>query len=224
MKRLPPQLRSVSPVELAERIAAERRGVPFLLFLDGDGRQRIVELTHGTLSIGRDESSDVPLAWDTEVSRAHAVLERIGAAWTIVDDGLSRNGSSVNGKRVYGRRRLDDGDAILVGRTLLVFVASPETAQTTATSRFGSAPELSPAQRRVLNALCAPLLEDQFAAPPSNREIATELFLGVETVKSHLHALFELFGIGDMPQNRKRAELVRLAFERGAVLEPSRSR
>ena len=46
----------------------------------------------------------------------------------------------------------------------------------------------------------------------------------METVKSHLHALFELFGIGDMPQNRKRAELVRLAFERGAVLEPSRSR
>ena len=125
---------------------------------------------------------------------------------------------------MYGRRRLDDGDSILVGRTQLVFVAGPGKAQTTVTSRFGSAPELSPAQRRVLNSLCAPLAEDQFAAPPSNREIAAELFLGVETVKSHLHVLFELFGIGDMPQNRKRAELVRQAFERGAVLEPSRSR
>jgi pSer/pThr/pTyr-binding forkhead associated (FHA) protein len=224
VKRLPPQLRSVSPTELAERLAAERRGAPFVLYLDGDGRQRIVELDHGALSIGRDEASDIPLAWDTEVSRAHAVLERIGAAWTLVDDGLSRNGSNVNGRRVYGRRRLDDGDAIQVGRTLLVFVASSGNAQTTATTRFGTAPELSPAQRRVLNALCAPLLEDQFAAPPSNREIAAELFLGIETVKSHLHALFELFDIGDMPQNRKRAELVRQAFERGAVLEPSRSR
>ena len=76
----------------------------------------------------------------------------------------------------------------------------------------------------MLHALCAPVVEDRFAAPPSNREIAAELYLGVETVKSHLHALFELFGIGDMPQNRKRAELVRLAFERGAVLEPSRGR
>lgn len=226
MKRLPPHLRSVSPAELAERLAAERRGAPFLLYLDGDRRQHIVELgpARGALSIGRDGESDIPLEWDTEVSRAHAMLERIAGAWTLVDDGLSRNGSSVNGKRVYGRRRLDDGDSIEVGRTQLVYVAGPEKAQTTATSHRGSPPELTPAQRRVLHALCAPLLDDQFAAPPSNREIATELFLGVETVKSHLHALFELFGVGDMPQNRKRAELVRVAFERGAVLEPSRSR
>jgi pSer/pThr/pTyr-binding forkhead associated (FHA) protein len=224
VQRLPPQLRLVSPVELAERLAAERRGSPFLLYLNGDGRQRIVELGQGALSIGRDEASDIPLAWDTEVSRAHAVLERIGGAWTLVDDGLSRNGSSVNGRRVYGRRRLDDGDAIQVGRTQIVFVAGPEKAQTTATSRFSSPPELSPAQRRVLHALCAPLVEDRFAAPPSNREIAAELYLSVETVKSHLHALFELFAVGDMPQNRKRAELVRVAFERGAVLEPSRTR
>jgi hypothetical protein len=39
----------------------------------------------------------------------------------------------------------------------------------------------------------------------------------VETVKSHMHALFDLFEVPDMPQNRKRAELVRLAFERGAI-------
>jgi pSer/pThr/pTyr-binding forkhead associated (FHA) protein len=224
VKRLPPHLRSVSPTELADRIAAERRGAPFLLYLDGDARQRIVDLglPRTSLSIGRDGASDVPLEWDTEVSRAHAMLERIGGAWTIVDDGLSRNGSSVNGRRIYGRRRLDDGDSIEVGRTQLVFVAGPAKARTTATSRRGSPPELSPAQRRVLHALCAPLLEDQFAAPPSNREIAAELFLSVETVKSHLHALFALFEVADMPQNRKRAELVRLAYERGAVLEPSR--
>ena len=112
MKRLPPLLRSVSPAELAERLAAERRGAPFLLYLDGDARQHIVDLgpARGALSIGRDGASDIPLEWDTEVSRAHAVLERIGGAWTLVDDGLSRNGSSVNGRRVYGRRRLDDGD------------------------------------------------------------------------------------------------------------------
>jgi pSer/pThr/pTyr-binding forkhead associated (FHA) protein len=226
VKRLPPHLRSVTPGELAERLTAERRGATFLLYLDGDTRQHIVDLgpARGSLSIGRDGASDIPLEWDTEVSRAHAILERIGGAWTIVDDGLSRNGSSVNGRRVNGRRRLEDGDSIQVGRTQLVFVAGPQKAQTTATSRFGSPPELSPAQRRVLHALCAPLLEDQFAAPPSNREIADALFLSVETVKSHLHALFELFGIEDMPQNRKRAALVSVAFERGAVSELSRSR
>jgi DNA-binding NarL/FixJ family response regulator len=92
------------------------------------------------------------------------------------------------------------------------------TNSSSAISRFdgGAPPELSPAQRRVLTALCRPLAESPFAAPPSNREIADELFVSVDTVKSHLHALFELFGVGDVPQNRKRAELVRLAFERGA--------
>ena len=39
----------------------------------------------------------------------------------------------------------------------------------------------------------------------------------LELVKSHMHALFELFDVPQMPQNRKRAELVRRAFERGAV-------
>ena len=33
-KALPPALRFVSPRELAERLEAERRGTPFLLYLD----------------------------------------------------------------------------------------------------------------------------------------------------------------------------------------------
>ena len=69
----------------------------------------------------------------------------------------------------------------------------------------------------MLVALCRPLLADQFAGPASNREIAEALYVSVETVKSHLHVLFERFGIGDVPQNRKRAELARRAIERGAV-------
>ena len=125
MARLPPILRHVSPTELQERIAAERSGSPFLVYLDGERRQRLVALTATTLSIGREEESDVPLPWDDEVSRVHAVLDRIGATWTIYDDGLSRNGSYVNGRRLRGRRRLEDGDAITVGDTLLVFVAAP---------------------------------------------------------------------------------------------------
>jgi pSer/pThr/pTyr-binding forkhead associated (FHA) protein len=212
-------LRHVSPAEVAERLAAERRGTPFVIHLDDAGRQRIVELGPGAdaLSIGRDAASDIPLEWDTEVSRAHAMLERVGTSWTIVDDGLSRNGSFVNGRRVHGRRRLDDGDTLTLGGTLLVFVAPRGDARTTTTARRGAPPELSAAQRRVLNALCRPTLEGPFAAPASNREIAAELFLSVETVKSHLQALFERFEVPEMPQNRKRAELVRRAFERGAV-------
>ena len=219
MKALPAALRSVSAVELAERLATERRGVPFIVYLDGDRRQRIVELGPrvSTLSIGREARSDISLPWDTEVSRAHAVLERVGDSWTLLDDGLSRNGSYVNGQRVHGRRRLASGDTVTIGGTSLVLVAADAAVPTTTTTRYGATPELTPAQRRVLAALCAPALDRRFAAPASNAEIAAALFVTVDTVKSHLHTMFELFGIDGMPQNRKRAELVRLALERGVV-------
>jgi pSer/pThr/pTyr-binding forkhead associated (FHA) protein len=219
VKPLPPTLRRVSPSELAERIAAERRGSPFLLYVDDAGRQRIADLGPETdaLSIGREPTSHVHLDWDSEVSRVHAILERVGDAWTLVDDGLSRNGSYVNGRRVRGRRRLDDGDSITVGKTLLVYVATEGAVRTTTTATSGTPPELTSAQRRVLYALCRPTLEGPFQTPASNREIAAELFLSVETVKSHMQALFPLFDIHDMPQNRKRAELVKRAFERGAI-------
>jgi pSer/pThr/pTyr-binding forkhead associated (FHA) protein len=214
---LPPPLRSVTPAELAERLAAERRGVPLLVYLDGDGRQRILELDDGvrTVCIGRDPQAEVPLTWDTEVSRAHAIVERVAGSWTVVDDGLSRNGTFLAGERLHGRRRLRDGDAISVGHTTLVFVAAAAEAGTTQTTRYGGPPPLSPAQRRVLEALCAPVRDDRFAAPASNREIADCLVLSVETVKSHLQALFEHFGVHDLPPTRKRNELVRRAFERG---------
>jgi DNA-binding CsgD family transcriptional regulator len=216
---LPPILRSVSPVELAARLAAERRGAPFVLYVDGDRRQQIVELGElvSAVSIGRGPATGIALEWDAEVSRAHAMLERVGAAWTLVDDGISRNGTYVNGERVRGRRRLGDGDAIRVGETLLVFVGRETVARTTATTSRGAPPSLSPAQRRVLNALCAPAIDDPRAGPAANRDIAATLFLSVETVKSHLHALYELFEVGDLPPSRKRAELVRRAFELGLV-------
>src|SRR6185436_16112630 len=152
-------LRTVSPSELAERVHFERRGVPFVVYLDGDGHQRLIDLGSraDALSVGRAETNDVPLPWDSEVSRVHAMLEPVGAEWTLVDDGLSRNGSFVNGERVRGRRRLVDGDMIALGRTLIVFAAAaaPDS-EPTATARDSSPPDLSPAQRRVLAALCRP--------------------------------------------------------------------
>jgi hypothetical protein len=218
---LPPALRAVSPRELALRLDAERRGIPFLVHLDGDGRQRLVELGEvPSMTIGRSPSSDVPLGWDHEVSRLHAVLNHEGGEWTIADDGLSRNGSFVNGRRLRGRHRLRDGDAIKVGCTLLVYLCGDGGAQggtTTAATTLAEPPVLSDAQRRVLVSLCGPLDEAPFAGPRSNREIAEDLFLSVETVKTHLRTLFDLFGIGALPQNRKRAELVRRAYESGVL-------
>ncbi len=54
-------------------------------------------------------------------------------------------------------------------------------------------------------------------APASNREIAEELYLSVDGVKTHVRALFTKLGVGDLPQYHKRAELARRALERGLV-------
>lgn len=218
MVELPPGLRAVTPRELAQRLAAERRGEAFLLYLDGEGRQRIFELAGARAAIGRRPSSDVALTWDGEVSRLHAMLEHVGDEWTVADEGLSRNGSYLNGRRLHGRRRLADGDAITIGHTLLIFRAAvPAGVRTTAVTKEGSPPQLSDAQLRVLTAMCDQSAGGGIPIVRSNREIADMLFLSVETVKSHLRAMFEEFGIGDLPQNRKRAELARRAIAMGVV-------
>jgi pSer/pThr/pTyr-binding forkhead associated (FHA) protein len=220
---LPSAMRAVTPRELAQRLAAERRGEAFLLHLDGDGRQQISPLGAGVerVSIGRRPTSDLALTWDGEVSRLHAVLEWVGGEWTVLDEGLSRNGSYVNGQRLRGRRRLCDGDAITIGRTLLIFrAAARPDGPTTALSSDGRPPRLSDAQLRVLTSLCGATADGGFGAVRSNREIADELFLSIETVKSHLRVMFELFGVTDLPQNRKRSELARRAIEMGIVRAP----
>jgi hypothetical protein len=211
-------LHQSSPAELRDRLAAERLGAPFLVLRDADGHQRIVPLdeARAPVTVGRQASSDVALEWDDQVSRTHADLERIGDVWTVVDDGRSRNGSFVNGERVHGRRPLRNGDVLAVGRTMLTFVAPLAAGEhSTTTGTNGAAPALSAAQRRVLVALCRPFATSRFATPPSNRQLAAELHVSVETVKFHLHALFEAFGLGDLPQRQKRARLAERALQTG---------
>src|SRR3954451_8859279 len=113
-----------SAQELKDRLAAERTGLAFLVYRSGEGEQAIVLLgaEPGHLLVGRGPDAALRLVWDAEVSRAHAILERVGDAWTIVDDGLSRNGTFVNGERVHGRRRLEHGDDLRLGETHLIFL------------------------------------------------------------------------------------------------------
>ena len=114
---------------------------------------------------------------------------------------------------------VNSGESVRVGRTEFAFCdpVPVGTGPTLVPGELSATPRFSEQQQRVLRALCRPLLGDRFAVPASNRDIADALCVSVDTVKSHLHLLFDRFGIGDVPQNRKRAELARQAIERGAV-------
>jgi hypothetical protein len=207
---------------LKARLEADRHGHPYVLYRPSADEQRILELEPGTdrATIGRQPACDIALPEDPSVSRVHAVLERIGEEWTLVDDGSSRNGSFVNGQRVHGRQLLRDGDTVLVGDTQLVFRAHRDHAVAETLPATAAPPAISSAQRRVLIALCRPLAGAGFATLPSNGEIAEELFLSSETVKSHMHALFHAFELDEVPPQQKRARLAAAALERGVVTLP----
>jgi DNA-binding CsgD family transcriptional regulator len=206
--------------ELAARLAAERAGVPFLLLRDPEDVLHIRSLEPGPprLTLGRDAANDIALNWDAEVSRAHAELEQVAGQWAISDDGLSRNGTFVNGHPVHGRRRLHDGDCVRVGRTLLTFCApvGPVAGATLPAAHAPALDDLTPTQRRVLAALCRPLVAaGGVVAPASNQEIADAVHLSVEGVKGQLRTLSARFGVADLPQNRKRLELAERAWRAG---------
>ena len=192
----------------------------FLVLRDPSGEQREVALDEDAerIVIGRRSACELPLSWDERVSRVHAVLERLGGDWCIRDDGLSRNGTFLNGERVQASRALADGDVIAIGHTHLTFRAAATSLLMTRAGSGSAAISVTPAQRRVLVALCRPLLQNPpSAAPASNREIADELVVSVETVKSHLGALFERFGLQEPSRNR--AELARGTIRLGLVSE-----
>jgi hypothetical protein len=210
--------------ELKARTEAERSGVPFLLYRDGEDQQRLFPFERDVVqaSVGRRETADLVLDWDEQVSRLHARFERVEQDWTVVDDGLSRNGTFVNGERLSGRRRLSDGDSLRFGATTMIF-RSPEIdeqAGTAVASQIPTAVDLSTTQRRVLVALCRPYKEGTaFASPATNQQVADELFLSVDAVKTHLRLLFAKFGIEQLPQNQKRIRLVERAFYAGLITE-----
>jgi pSer/pThr/pTyr-binding forkhead associated (FHA) protein len=150
----------------------------------------------------------------------HAELVRVGHHWAVVDDGLSRNGTFLNGERVSGRKRVHDGDTLVLGDTTFNFrdVRAGTSQLTKVQAEILTSASLSPTQRRILTALCRPYKqENAYGTPASNLEIAGELFLSVDAVKTQLRTLFQKFHIQDLPQNQKRTKLVERAFALGLV-------
>jgi pSer/pThr/pTyr-binding forkhead associated (FHA) protein len=194
----------------------------YLVYRDGEDHQRTFTLDPAAerVRIGRGAAVELRLRWDREVSRVHAELERLGEGWAVIDDGLSVNGTWVNGERLAGRRRLSAGDEIRVGTTGLIFRALAQEESVTVTAIDWPPVELSRMQRQVLVALCRPYrAEATRGVPATNQRIADELHVSVAAVKTHLRVLFGKFGIAELPQNQKRARLVVLALERGVVGE-----
>jgi hypothetical protein len=88
-----------------------------LRVVDARGASRVVEVTDGSITIGRGTQNRLVLD-DPEVSAVHAVIEVTAQGMAVRDLG-SANGTAVNGQRV-AEAALATGDEIAIGTTRIV--------------------------------------------------------------------------------------------------------
>ena len=111
---------------------------PCLVNMDGRGT---FFLDNDEYWLGRTSANDISVGNDPFASRRHAVVKKIQKDYFIEDFG-SRNGTFVNGERIYGRQLLRVGDRIFVGNTCFLF--SEEKMPSVINTVIEQAAELNP--------------------------------------------------------------------------------
>jgi pSer/pThr/pTyr-binding forkhead associated (FHA) protein len=97
-----------------------------LEIVEGTGAGRMVALAGG-VTIGRGRDADLVLA-DELVSRRHARVAPRGSG-AVVEDLGSRNGTFLNGDPVHGPTRLEPGDQLQLGVTLVELRSASQIAE-----------------------------------------------------------------------------------------------
>lgn len=190
------------------------------------GIRDLVELAGDRVVVGTSENADLVLDDDPAISRLHLVLEHLGEAWCVRDLD-SRNGTHVNGHRLFSERPLHDGDELLIGRTRLVYRQRGER-PSNPTQALSNPPTLTHREREVLVELCRPVLGGSvFTEPASVKDIADALVVSEAAVKQHLGHLYDKFGLVEEEGSSRRVRLANAAVSSGAVaiadLQPRRA-
>lgn len=189
---------------------------PYLEVWKRSGRE-VAALAETPVTIGRGQDTVLRVPDDAEVSRLHALIERVASGWSIRDLG-SRNGTYVNGERILGERVLRPDDEIRLGGVRLFFRADDVAGSLTMTRSPSRPPALTRREQAVLHALCRPIaLGDMFTEPASVRQMAVSLRVTETAVKYHLSNLYLKFGVPD-DGDRRRVRLANEALRRGAVV------
>ncbi|GLZ12184.1 hypothetical protein Acsp04_24190 [Actinomadura sp. NBRC 104425] len=164
----------------------------------------VMPLRPDVTTVGRGRGVDIRLD-DPSVSRLHAEIVRRGPYVYVVDMGLSRNGTRVNGRPI-ARRVLEDGDVVSFGTARCRMGGIPrEEVDPDVELRRAVAPELTRREVDVLTSLCRPALSDEaFVAPATAREIAADLVVTEAAVKQHLLRLYQKFRIPEGANRRTR--------------------
>ncbi len=131
----------------------------------------------GEFVIGRSSACNLALD-DALVSRRHAKID-VGAEGAFVEDLGSRNGISVNGERVEGKRRLAHLDRVTIGSHELVVVELPDRGGPTARCEICGEPV--PLDAGVCRACGAPLAKGSPTLVGMTLEIPVAALAGVRS-------------------------------------------
>ncbi|WP_245930534.1 FHA domain-containing protein [Allonocardiopsis opalescens] len=176
----------------------------------------MVPVTAEVTTVGRGRGVDIRLT-DPSVSLLHAELVRRGPYLYVVDLGLSKNGTRVNGRPV-ARRVLEDDDVVSFGAARCRMGGLPREELSPETEmRRATAPELTRRELDVLTSLCRPALSDEaFVSPATARDIAEDLVVTEAAVKQHLLRLYQKFRVPEGTNRRTRLanEIVALGLVR----------
>jgi len=108
---------------MSSTVIAAREVKPALVFLSGELIAVPIPLDRDNVILGRALGADVRVN-DFQVSREHARIETVrnenGRDAYYVHDLDSRNGTFINGRKIR-RERLENGDKITIGETILRF-------------------------------------------------------------------------------------------------------
>ena len=126
----PDSLPDTIKLEALKQSLAPRQTLATLVVVQGSeadlGAHARVE---GRVRIGRDPQVELTLT-DARASKHHAAVEvvagRRGRVRYEVEDLGSTNGTLLNGKKVKGRQRLEDGDKLTLASTVLRFALADE--------------------------------------------------------------------------------------------------
>jgi pSer/pThr/pTyr-binding forkhead associated (FHA) protein len=125
------------PVEQARSAPQETPAPGRHLAVEEGGGRRLLPLVHPIVHVGRGFGATIQLE-DAGVSRRHAILIQRRGGVRILDD-RSANGTFVNGRRI-SEAELHDGDVVVVGRTVLVYVEQEAAPRMTAPLTSSSSP------------------------------------------------------------------------------------
>ena len=113
----PAALSSAQALEIDMSLMPTEPGY-WIVMRRGPLQNQMIQLERAVIGIGRDLANDIAIR-DAQVSRYHLRLTLQGPDYHLEDLG-STNGTRVNGLQIAGRARLDDGDIIAIGDSVVL--------------------------------------------------------------------------------------------------------